>query len=88
MYVCMCAYVRMFVCAYVRMCVSAYVCVYVCMCAYVHICVCVYMCVCVKTGQIDKVMAVKHWKSCEMVQSWHMELVKYEKHDKVMACKH
>ena len=30
-------------------------------------------------------MAVKRWKSCEMVQSWHMELVKYEKHDKVMA---
>ena len=23
-----------------------------------------------------------------MVQNGHMELVKYEKHDKVMACKH
>ena len=23
-------------------------------------------------------MAVKHWKSCEMVQSWHKKLVKYE----------
>ena len=32
---------------------------------------------------------VKHEQpSCEMVQSWHMELVKYENLDKVMACKH
>ena len=23
-----------------------------------------------------------------MVQMWHTELVKYEKHDKVTACKH
>ena len=41
-----------------------------------------------KTRKIDKVVAVKHCKSCEVVQSWYMELVKYEKHDKVMACKH
>ena len=54
-------------------------------CAYVLMCVYVRMCICVKTGKIDKVMAVKRWKSCEMVQSCHMELVKYEKHDKVMA---
>jgi len=41
-----------------------------------------------KTRIIDKVMAMKRGKSCEMVQRWHTELVKYEKHDKVMACKH
>ena len=41
-----------------------------------------------KTRKIYKVMAVKRWKSCEMVQRWHTELVKYEKPDKVMACKH
>ena len=33
----------------------------------------------IKTRIIDKVMALKRWKSCEMVQSWHMELVKYQK---------
>ena len=33
-------------------------------------------------------MAVKHWKRCEMVQSWHTDLVNYEKRNKVMACKH
>ena len=33
-------------------------------------------------------MAVKRWKSCEVVQSLYMELAKYEKIDKVMACKH
>ena len=27
-------------------------------------------------------MAVKRWKSCEVVQSWYMELAKYEKIDK------
>jgi len=27
-------------------------------------------------------------KSCEMVQSWHTDLLKYEKLDKVIASKH
>jgi len=31
---------------------------------------------------------VKRCKCGEVVQSWYMELAKYEKHDKVMACKH
>ena len=27
-------------------------------------------------------------KGCEKVQSWHTDLVKYERLDKVIACKH
>jgi len=41
-----------------------------------------------KTRKIDKVMAMKRCKCCEVVQSWYMELVKYDKNDKVMACKY
>jgi len=37
----------------------------------------------IKTRKIDKVVVVKRCKCREVVQSWYMELVKYEKHDKV-----
>ena len=32
-------------------------------------------------------MAVKRWKSCEMIQSYGVETEKYEKLDKVMVLK-